>query len=238
MFEFLLYIYIYQRSHNIIWFDPPYSMNIKTNAAKFLTILDRNFSKTHRLHNLFNRNNVKVSYSCPPNISSIIASHNRKILSNENQRHDPKCKCRKKDTCPLNGKYLDSQIIYSCHVKKIELDEGVCYIGLTENTFKERWNQHRNTFKHENKANSTEVSNYVWELKRKGATPIISWEVIDHARPYKNGSKFCHLCSMEKYHIITSNRNLLTKRSELVSTCRHVNKFLLKNIKESPQDLT
>ena len=181
----------------------------------------------------------QVQFFClGDNISNIITSHNRKILSNNNKNQDPKCNCRDKYNCPLNGKCLDNQLIYSCHVKTTAADEGIHYIGLTENTFKERWNQHKNSFKHENKANSTELSKYVWELKKKGTTPIISWEIIDHARPYNNGSKVCHLCSTEKFHIITSKRNLLNKRTELVSTCRHVNKFLLKNIKVSPPDPT
>ena len=37
----------------------------------------------HKLHQIFNRNNVKVSYSCLPNVSNIIQSHNKKILSNK-----------------------------------------------------------------------------------------------------------------------------------------------------------
>ena len=164
------------RPRNIIWFNPPYSMNVKTNVAKkFLTLLDKCFPKSHKFHKLFNRNNVKVSYSCLPNISNIISSHNRKVLSNtnENQNQDPKCNCRVKDNCPLNGKCLDSQLIYSCNVRTTTSDEGTHYIGLTENTFKERWNQHKNSFKHGGKANSTELSKYVWELKKKGTTPII-----------------------------------------------------------------
>ena len=69
-------------------------------------------------------------------------------------------------------------------LKTATSDEGMHYIGLTENIFKEKWNQHKNSFKHESKANSTMLSKYVWELKKKGTTPIISWEVIDHARLY------------------------------------------------------
>ena len=116
-------------------------MNLKTNVAKkFLTLLDKCFPKSHKFHKLFNRNNVKVSYSCLPNISNIITSHNRKVLSNTNENQDPKCNCRLKDNCPLNGKCLDSQLIYSCNVKTTASDEGTHYIGLTENTFKERWN--------------------------------------------------------------------------------------------------
>jgi len=50
------------RSRNIIWLNPPYSMNVKTNVAKkFLTLLDKFFLKSHKFHKLFNRNNVTVS---------------------------------------------------------------------------------------------------------------------------------------------------------------------------------
>ena len=69
-------------------------------------------------------------------------------------------------------------------------------------------------------------------------TPILSWEIIDRARPYRNGSKTCSLCLTEKFHIITSKRQLLNERSELVSTCRHATKFSLKNYKVFPPDHT
>ena len=59
---------------------------------------------------------------------------------------------------------------------------------------------------------------------------------MDQARPYVNGFKKCNLCLTEKYHIITSDLNLVNKRSELISKCCHVNKYLLKNYKEVPPD--
>ena len=43
-------------------------------------LLDKHFHKNHKLHKIFNQNNVKVSYSCIPNVSSIVNSHNQKIL--------------------------------------------------------------------------------------------------------------------------------------------------------------
>jgi len=42
------------------------------------------------------------------------------------------------DNCPLNGKCLDNQLLYSCNVNTTASEEGTDYIGLTENTFKER----------------------------------------------------------------------------------------------------
>ena len=60
--------------------------------------------------------------------------------------------------------------------------------------------------------------------------------IFDHASSYRNGSKSCNLCLTEKFHIITSKLPLLNKRSELISKCRHVNKFLLSNYKSVPPD--
>ena len=55
-------------------------------------------------------------------------------------------------------------------------------------------------------------------MKRKGIKkPIMHWSVIDHAKPYENGSKRCNLCLTEKYHILTSPVNIINKRSEHVS---------------------
>ena len=118
-----------------------------------------------------------------------------------------------------------------------EQDVGTNYIGLTENSIKDRIYKHRNSFKYESKANSTELSKYIWDLKKKGINdPSTHWSIIDHARPYVNGSKRCHLCLTEKFHIITSPLKLLNKRSELVSKCRHENKFYLVNYKAIPPD--
>ena len=70
-----------QRKRQIIWFNPPYSKNVTTKVGKFfLSLIDKHFPPHHKLHKLFNRNNVKISYSCLPNIKSIINAHNRKIL--------------------------------------------------------------------------------------------------------------------------------------------------------------
>ena len=93
---------------------------------------------------------------------------------------------------------------------------------------------HNHTFKYEEKKTSTELSNYVWDLQLKDINPSLTWSVIDHDRPYVNGSKRCNLiCLTEKFHIITSELDLVNKRSELISKCRHSNKFVLKNFKNA-----
>ena len=117
------------RSRKIIWFNPPYSMNVQTNVAKkFLNIVSKNFPKSHRLNKLFNRNNLKVSYSCLPNVSSIISGHNKKILNSTTETIPTKlCNCTRKNSCPLNGKCLDSQVIYKCLVRPNENENGLLH---------------------------------------------------------------------------------------------------------------
>ena len=218
------------RKRNIIWFNPPYSLNVRTNVAKlFLNLIDKCFPKGHKLHKLFNRNNLKVSYSCLPSIKKIITSHNKNILSNTPDYTNQLCNCRQSTLCPLNGKCLRTNLIYICNIKTHQQEKGHYYIGLTEKTFKDRWYKHKNSFLYESKANSTELSKFVWECKRKGSEPILTWSILDQAEPFKPGGKSCNLCLTEKYHIITSELNLLNKRSELTSKCRHENKFLIKN---------
>ena len=118
-------------------------------------------------------------------------------------------------------------------------EKGHYYIGLTEKTFKDRWYKHKNSFLYESKANFTELSKFVWECKRKGSEPILTWNILDQAEPFKPGGKSCNLCSTEKYHIITSELDLLNKRSELTSKCHHENKFLIKNFvtKRTPHSI-
>ena len=70
-----------QRKRQIIWFNPPYSKNVTTKVGKyFLSLIDKHFPLHHKLHKLFNQNNVKISYSCPTNIKSMINAHNRNML--------------------------------------------------------------------------------------------------------------------------------------------------------------
>ena len=68
------------RKRNIIWYDPPYNKSVSTNIGRvFLNLIDKHFDKEHKLNKLFNRNSVKVSYSCTRNIEHIIKNHIRKI---------------------------------------------------------------------------------------------------------------------------------------------------------------
>ena len=77
-----------------------------------------------------------------------------------------------------------------------------------------------------------ELSIYVWNLTDKGEDFTIKWSVTAKAVPYTRGSKRCNLCLTEKLLIAKADpRTLLNKRSEIVSKCRHRNKFTLKRFR-------
>ena len=45
----------------------------------FLHLLDKHFSRSHKCHKNFNRNNVKISYSCIDKIKNVISSNKIEI---------------------------------------------------------------------------------------------------------------------------------------------------------------
>ena len=61
---------------------------------------EKNFPKTNSLSKIFNRNTVKISYSCTRNMKSIISGHNKQMLHPKPKTNG--CNCRDKNTCPLN----------------------------------------------------------------------------------------------------------------------------------------
>ena len=58
------------------------------------------------------------------------------------------------------------------------------YIGLTENTFKDRFYKHKNSFKYESKRNATELSNSILENKPANTERNLAWNILDKAKPY------------------------------------------------------
>ena len=220
------------RRRKIIWFNPPFSQSVETNVGReFRNILTRNFPVQHKYHKIFNKNTVKLSYSCMPNIGNIIKSHNASILNIDKAQENLKeCSCRNKDSCPLDNNCLTKSLIYQANLS-CDNDENFKYIGLVEGDFKKRYNNHNMSFRNERYANSTELSKKFWDLKNEGMDPKVSWKILKIVKSYKNGQKCCQLCLTEKLFIIKCrDKNLLNSRSEISSKCRHKRKFLLSKV--------
>ena len=151
------------RKRNIIWFNPPFSKSVSTNVAKtFLQSVTKHFLRSHKLHKIFNRNTVKVSYSCMNNMPKIITGHNKKVISKPRDQ-GPKCNCRKKAECPMKGKCLVNDVVYKCDVTR-PLPKKV-YLGLKEGEWKSRFYNRKLSFKHLRYSSKTTLSSYMWHLK-------------------------------------------------------------------------
>ena len=143
------------RKRKIIWFNPPYCQSVKTNVArKFLLLVDKHFQPGHDLRKIFNRNTLKVSYSCMPSIDSTIKGHNSRLTNQTTAERT--CNCRKNDTCLVDGLCLEQGIIYEASVKTDTIAKK--YVGLTEGTFKRRLYGHKQSFKNSSLKNATELS--------------------------------------------------------------------------------
>ena len=105
------------RSRKIIWFVPPYSANVNTRiGSKILALLDSSFPPSHDLHEIFNRNSVKVSYRTTPNMKQILTGHNKKIINKtQASSQDNLCTCTL-EPCPVDGACTQEGVIYQATV--------------------------------------------------------------------------------------------------------------------------
>ena len=175
-----------RRRRKVIWFNPPYSANVKTNIGKtFFGIIKKHFPDGSELSKLFNKKSVKLSYSCMPNMKSLISGHNKKVLRGQEvaDKIERGCNCRVGvDRCPLAGKCLTKSLVYKAEVAS--MDGSKEYLGQASNTFKLRFNGHTDSFRNEGKQKDTTLSHHIWKLKRREVEYDVKWSIASLARPY------------------------------------------------------
>ena len=107
-----------RRKRNIIWFNLPYSKSVKTNIGRiFVKLISKHFPPNHKFVKIFNKNIIKLSYTCMPNIRSKINGRNKKILQPKLAEPQKLCNYFFKEDCPLNGLCLTSSISYQATIK-------------------------------------------------------------------------------------------------------------------------
>ena len=220
-----------QRGRGVIWFNPPWSSNIRTNVAgKFISLVKKHFPKSSPMYSIFNTKKLKVSYKTTPNMSSIIKAHNRRILSGTmEETARPGCNCRGGvGSCPMRGECLDKSMVYKAEVTTSMGKKH--YYGQTFRTFKERFYGHRSDLRHSSKADSTTLSTYVWRIREAGEEPEIRWSKMSSAKPYSLGSRSCPLCLAEKTFIAKdTSSHMLNRRREMMNRCLHKDPHKLAN---------
>ena len=106
------------RKRQIICFNPPFNVKTKTKIGKLsLNLLDKHFPPHNKLHKLFNRTNVRISYSCMLSMNSYTYMHNHKVLNDKpNETDINNCNCRNKDTCPLPNSCQTKCMVYQANI--------------------------------------------------------------------------------------------------------------------------
>ena len=150
----------------MLFYKPPFNSTVKTKLGKeFLKLVDKHFPKNGPLNKIFNRNTIKISYSCMPNINSEITKSNLKIIeeSKNEKNNETTCNCRIKASCPVEGKCLTKSVIYKVTVTYN--NKKLFYIGSTARSFKTRYYEHMHSFRNNNLKESTKLSSFVHTSK-------------------------------------------------------------------------
>ena len=88
-----------------------------------------------------------------------------------------------------------------------ETDEHKYYHGISDTPFRERYENHKTSFRHSSHLTASDLSKYYWKLVDKSAVPTIKLSIAKRVK----GNTFannCNLCLSEKTSII---RNLDNK---------------------------
>ena len=127
------------RKRNIIWFNTPISKSFSNNIGIYFLLY----------HKIFNKNNVKISYTFMANIKLIISMHNKEVIT---EKKTPRVifNCINKPDLPLSNQCQITSIIYKTKItSNLRNYHGKIYYGTSEGAFKQRYGNHKKSFNHE-----------------------------------------------------------------------------------------
>ena len=139
----------------------------------FLYLLDKHFGRNHKYRKIFNRNNVKTSYSFIDNITNIISSHNKQITNFQNEINGKTCNCKMLK--------LTEKIVYKTEVETNdginELSTKVSF-GISTTEFTPKYNNYTMSFRNWTQENDSELSKFIWSLKDQNKEFDIKWSIF------------------------------------------------------------
>ena len=142
------------------------------------------------------------------------------------------CNCQQKENCPMKGACLKEVLVYYTTISWNDKNyKPKLYKGSCETSFKKRYSNHNKSFIVPLYKHDTKLPIKYWNLKMKQLNPQTSWKIKGIYKSYIPTSKRCKLCLTEKLEILDDpDKNLLNKRSEIISQRRHKNKYRLKTL--------
>ena len=169
-------------------------------------------------------------------MAQVISRHNKQTIAEsqpkpEVSKPDKLCNCNKSNLpCFMDGKCVEGNVIYEGAVTRLDTGKTDYYTGLSNPSWKLRWNNHKANFKTDTQANRTAtcLSKHIWKLKDKKILYTIKFKQLGKASSFNPVTNQCRLCLAEKYFIMFKPEGAnINCRSEFWSSCRHKSKLLL-----------
>ena len=109
------------------------------------------------------------------------------------------CNCSNKDSCLLNSKCLQENVVYKATITtQNKIKE---YIGSTGGLFKKNWYTHNSDIRNK-KYNVTELSKKIWNSKNSKIRYELKWNIMHNIGELNNVGKICNLEKLRK-HLLT-----------------------------------
>ena len=162
-------------------------------------------------------------------MKNMINRHNKKIINPPKDDIARTCNCIRKHQCPLNEKCIINNVLYKASITPNEENPKTkIYYGVCETAFKRRYANHKKAFNKIKCQTDTELSNEYWNVISANKTSSVSWEFLGTHKSYNQSFKRCLLCLNKKLAIaLPKEFNMLNKGPEIMSKCRHKNKYML-----------
>ena len=108
---------------------------------------------------------------------------------------------------------MTPRIVYRADVTNNKTNEHKYYYGISDTPFKERYENHKTSFRHISHLTTSDLPKYYRKLVDNGAVPTIKFSVAKRVK----GNTFinnCNLCLTEEAFIIRNldDVNMLNKR--------------------------
>ena len=81
-----------------------------------MRLVGQRFPRHQKYYKLFNKNNIKLSYSCMPNMNNSINKHNFKIMKDSAPLTTKTCNCCQNTDCAMDRNCLSECFIYKAFV--------------------------------------------------------------------------------------------------------------------------
>ena len=114
---------------------------------------------------------------------------------------------QKSEHLPDEGRSKEDPTVYKATVTS--QNKSMAYYGSYETKFKIKYNNHKQSFKSENKKHATKLSKAVRNAEDAGVISLQGSFIVNRVPPYQCNSKVCQLCLAEKMLILQLDKKIL-----------------------------